>query len=403
MGRGLTQGTGQQGAGEGSPPAAGRNRSSTPPPSPFPASSQPAGPPAPSTSSLRRKQGALARAWECHAPHRCTEPALPLPGTAGPGLPLPQHSHRFLLSDSLLQPFLEIPKNNKAGSSSHMCLHFVSSQPLPGPLPRCPFVPLLQAVARFMALGPLPAPRPSCGCSPSLPPTTGGEQRSCPRPPQHRNGLPQGFGVRQLLGLVGDPTCWRSPRTLPATPSSPQPLCRVGPSCPPSQGEPGHRGVPAGGGRGSGRGHALSPLPAQGQESCAGEAAGSLPPNRRGQGEHSVGSQCLRGPTGSTSAPLPQPTASAQGGAQHSRGPGAQTGSASGTHGCGTRDLQPSSTRAGSGPRGTGKCMTDQHRLGMLTRSDLLQLQLPPPSALALGHQATRPSHEAKSCSDTWW
>lgn len=64
-------------------------------------------------------------------------------------LPLPQHSRQFLLSDSLLQPFLEITKNNRDGSSSHTCLHFVSSS----------FVPSLQAVAGLLVPDSFPAPQ----------------------------------------------------------------------------------------------------------------------------------------------------------------------------------------------------------------------------------------------------
>lgn len=112
----------------------------------FPTSSPPAHwTSSPLNSSLGSEQaaGPLVEAW------------------GQPRLPLPQHSRGFELSDSLLQPFLEIPKNNRAGSSSHMCLGSASSQPLSSLLPHCP--QLLHALTPrcSWAHGAVPLPCPT--------------------------------------------------------------------------------------------------------------------------------------------------------------------------------------------------------------------------------------------------
>lgn len=115
------QGTEQQNSREWTHPAAGRTDPISP--SPSPASSQPTGPPL--CFQPGKKEGPLARPQGHCRGHLWT----PLPQS-----PLSPHSHRVALSDSLLQPFLEIPKNNRTGSSFHTCLHGRSG---PGWTRRC--------------------------------------------------------------------------------------------------------------------------------------------------------------------------------------------------------------------------------------------------------------------------
>lgn len=162
--------------------------------------------------------------------------------------------------------------------------------------------------------------------------------------PQHLLGICGWAAAPQLLlGLVGPQTCQGSPWTL--SPAAVQSWSKLIPQW----GEPGHRGVSAdgaGGADGGQEGPALSSVPAQTQECCTGKQQDrSLPLNRRGQEEHSVGRSTVWAagahmvPQAACLPTVPCLPASAHGGAQHGQGPGAQTGSAWGTHSCRIWDL----------------------------------------------------------------